>query len=74
MADNSIGALWLNEGKKGEFYSGKLTIGGVTTSIVVFKNDYKKANNHPDFRIYLSNKQDGSNIPQDPGPKELEPF
>jgi uncharacterized protein (DUF736 family) len=51
MADNSIGALWLNEGKKGEFYSGKLTIGGVTTSIVVFKNDYKKANNHPDFRI-----------------------
>ena len=52
-----IGALWINEGKAGKFLAGNITIDGVTTSIVVFKNDYKKADNHPDYRIFLSNKQ-----------------
>ena len=55
--ENSIGALWENEGKDGrKFYAGKITLGGVETAIVVFKNDYKKADNHPDYRIFIPNK------------------
>ncbi len=81
MKNESIGALWINEGQKGEFLAGKITIDGVTTSIVVFKNNYKNADSHPDYRIFLSNKQE-KKIPQQTKDeeelkstlKELEPF
>jgi len=72
MADNSIGALWINEGKGGKFMAGKITIDDVTTSIIVFKNDYKKADNHPDYRIFTSTKQ-VEKIPDIPS-DDLEPF
>ena len=72
MAENSIGALWINEGEKGKFLAGKVTIDGITTSILVFKNDYKKSDSHPDYRIFLSNKPAGE-IPPQPE-NDLEPF
>lgn len=74
MADKKdIGALWINEGEKGKFLAGKITIDGVTTSIIVFKNDYKKADNHPDYRIFLSNKQVGKS-PVATTEEDIEPF
>lgn len=41
---DSIGSLWLKDGKNGKFMSGKITqMNGAELSILVFKND--KGNN-----------------------------
>ena len=56
---NSIGALWLKKGKNGTFMSGVVEIDGIKTEIVVFKNDYKKEDKHPDYKIYLSDGKRG---------------
>ena len=72
MADNSIGALWINEGKNGKFMAGKITIEGVSTPIAIFKNKYKNTDNHPDYRIFVSKKQ-VEKIPDIPS-DDLEPF
>jgi len=72
MKDNSIGALWINEGKNGKFMAGKITIEGIITPIVIFKNKYKNADNHPDYRIFTSTKQ-VEKIPDIPS-DDLEPF
>jgi len=40
MSDEKIGALWINESKAGKKYmSGSVTIEGVETKIILFKND-----------------------------------
>jgi len=57
MNDN-IGALWVKEGKKGDFYSGYIEVenGGKKEKIriVVFKNNYKNKETSPDFQILKS--------------------
>ena len=58
--NESIGALWLNESKDGKkYFSGIVTIGGDTHKIVVFKNNYKEEDKHPDYKIYPSKPRDG---------------
>lgn len=52
MGEQSIGALWIQEGKNGKYLSGKITINDVTTAIVMFKND-RKEGRQPDYRIYI---------------------
>lgn len=60
MADKSIGALWLNESKAGKKYmSGSIEIDGVKHKVVVFKNDYKEEDKHPDYKVYPSTPRDG---------------
>lgn len=56
MANESIGALWINESEKGKYMSGVVEINGEKHPIVVFKNSYKKEEKHPDYRI-LPKKQ-----------------
>lgn len=53
--DKSIGALWIQTGEKGEYYTGNIEINGTKHSIIIFKNSYKK-DNQPDFRIYEKKK------------------
>ena len=50
--ERDIGALWKREGKNQRYLSGKLTINGKVTNVVVFVNKYKEKENQPDFRIY----------------------
>lgn len=46
-----LGALWLKEGKKGKFMSGDLRVGADTIPVLIFKNQYKTAANHPDYVV-----------------------
>jgi uncharacterized protein (DUF736 family) len=52
MALKDIGALWIGRGKAA--YSGQIEPdgrGGKKLKILVFKNENKKSDKHPDFRI-----------------------
>lgn len=51
MPNDSIGALWVKTSRNGlEYMSG--TING--QEVVVYRNKYKNAAKHPDWRIYKS--------------------
>ena len=55
----SIGALWLKTSQKGmKFFSGTITVDGVETEIVVFKNDKGDNPKRPDYRIFPSAPQE----------------
>lgn len=58
MADDSIGALWIKDGKNGKYMSGVVEIDGAKHNIVVFKNGYKEKENQPDYRILKSKPKD----------------
>lgn len=49
-----LGCLWEKIGKKGTYFTGVIKIDGVETKLVVFKNDRKESDKHPDYQIYLS--------------------
>lgn len=49
----SIGALWINEGKNIKYLAGEIELDGKLTKIVVFKNSYKTEEKHPDYRIFV---------------------
>ena len=54
MAEQSIGALWVKEGKKGKYFTGVVELGDRKVKVVVFKNGYKDKENQPDWRIFES--------------------
>lgn len=63
MADEknqSIGALWEKQSKKGTWFSGQIEIEGEKIPIVVFKNDYKKEDKHPDWKIFISQPRENN--------------
>jgi uncharacterized protein (DUF736 family) len=48
-----IGALWVNETKDGKKYlSGEVDINNIKVRIVVFKNNYKTEDKHPEYQIF----------------------
>lgn len=49
--ENSIGALWVKQGKSGPFYSGYVELDGQKIEIVAFKNDNTKNPKAPSLRI-----------------------
>lgn len=55
--NESIGALWINEGKSQKYLAGQVDLNGKLTKIVVFKNTFKKDEKQPDYRIYLKNEK-----------------
>jgi len=55
IKEHEIGALWLKTSQKGtKFMTGK--INGV--DVVVFKNQFKEQDKHPDYRVYKSQPRD----------------
>ena len=68
---DSIGGLWIKDGRNGKFMSGKITqMNGAELSIVVFKNDKGDNPKRPDYRIYLSEPRGDSPAPTSkPNPK-----
>lgn len=60
--NESMGCLWLKTSKDGKKYmSGTVCVNGVKINIVVFKNNNKKEDRHPDYNILqskpINNKQ-----------------
>ncbi len=52
-----VGALWGKVEENGdEYFTGEIIINGVKTQLNVRRNQYKKEDKHPDWRIYLSCK------------------
>ena len=68
MADKkeSIGAFWLKESKAGmKYMSGNFKVpegakAGDEVDLVVFKNDKGDNPKRPDYRVYLSEKREGT--------------
>ena len=52
-----VGALWKKESPTQKYFSGHIKVddgmgGDDLLKVVIFKNNYKEKDNHPDFRIY----------------------
>lgn len=64
MALLKIGSLWQKEDKNGNtMFSGNIDIPADITltgdnTLMVFTNDRKNADNHPDFEVYVGKKED----------------
>jgi uncharacterized protein (DUF736 family) len=55
---NEIGALWVHDGNKGQWFSGSVTVGGTTTKIVIFATN-AKGEKAPTHRILIAKKKEG---------------
>lgn len=64
-----IGALW----QRTDRFTGKVTIEGKTYDIVAFSNKFKKADNQPDFRVYLSVPNNPTSPPSQPSKSNSQP-
>lgn len=54
---HNIGSLWLKEGSKGKYLSGKITVEDsngvkITQSVILFKNKFKEKDNQPDYVVF----------------------
>ena len=52
--DDKLGALWQKRKGEQDYFTGEVTINGVTTKLVVFANGFKESDKHPDWVIYKS--------------------
>ena len=59
--ERELGALWKKQSANGRKYlSGKLKVEGKDMNVVCFPNQNKKADNHPDFRLYTSKEYEAT--------------
>ena len=63
--ERECGALWKQKGKNQNFLSGHVEVeSGLgekqKVKLVVFSNKHKSADNHPDFRVYLSKEREAT--------------
>jgi len=54
---HNIGSLWLKEGSKGKYLSGKITVEDfngvkITQSVILFRNKFKEKDNQPDYVVF----------------------
>jgi uncharacterized protein (DUF736 family) len=63
--ERECGALWKQKGKNQNFLSGHVEVDNglgekQKVKLVVFSNKHKNADNHPDFRVYLSKEREAA--------------
>lgn len=58
---NELGALWIKHSAKGEYMTG--TINGV--KVVVFRNNNKREEKHPDWRVLKSQPREPQGVAND---------
>lgn len=61
--ERECGALWKQKGRNQNFLSGHVEVDNGfgeknKVKLVVFSNKHKTADNHPDFRVYLSKERE----------------
>lgn len=61
----SIGALWIKQGSKGQYLSGYVEVDGQKIPLVCFTNGYKKEAKHPDYQMYKSEQKERTEEPRD---------
>lgn len=73
---DDIGALWLKTSKDGskKYMSGTVTVNGVKINIVVFKNNNKKEDRHPDYNILQSKPMEQKQAQPEETQEEEVPF
>jgi len=54
----NIGGLWVNKNSKGEIYLAGYLNGA---RLLVFKNNYKESDKHPDYVMYVAPNQQRQN-------------
>lgn len=59
---DEIGALWLKTGRKGKFLSG--TVNG--QDVLVFKNEHKRSEKAPDYRVLKARPRNAAPEPEMP--------
>lgn len=60
MENEKIGALWLNTSKAGNKYlQGTIDTEQGKIKIIIFKNNAKKQDKHPDYVIFRSEDNNG---------------
>lgn len=64
MALKYVGALWLKDGKKGKFMSGKIELLGVEQDILIFKNDKGGNERRPDYQIAIQEDEEEQEKPE----------
>lgn len=73
MAQESIGGLWIKQGKAQKFLSGSIKLDGKEYQIIVFKNDKGDNPKRPDYRIFPSQPRGGSTAGYNPNAPRPEP-
>jgi len=71
--DNSVGAIWVRKGQKGEFLSIRIKHNGEELNFVAFPNTRKTAENHPDWNILKSNGTPKAAAPASTGAPKAAP-
>ena len=67
MAESTLvkmGALWINQGKNGEYFAGKLG----DAKLLMFANDKKGNDKAPDYNLYVAPYQKKDDNQSRPGP------
>ena len=62
--EDEIGACWGKQPLSGgeEYMTGNVTIGGIKTAIVMFRNGFKDSESKPDWRIYRRQELQGGQV------------
>lgn len=84
MSDNNLkrlSGLWLKEGKKGKFMTGNLNSEAMDwienngpCNLLVFKNDRKESDKHPDYYLFAAPKEDSGERRDSQGNRSDEPW
>jgi uncharacterized protein (DUF736 family) len=68
---NELGALWKRESKgsgekylKGVLKFQEAVVAGQEVEVIIFANKTKKAENHPDLRVYITEATNGASAPK----------
>lgn len=70
--NDSAGAIWCSQSKNGNQYL-SISIDGVG-NFIAFKNQYKRADNQPDFRIFRKDQLNNQNNNQSQSPMRKQTF
>lgn len=60
--ERELGALWVKNGRSGDFLSGHCSVDGQRVEMVVFRNKNKTSDKAPDYILYKSKPMEGNSF------------